>query len=172
MSTVILTKDRAWGEVDLTRGYRAKFDVADLDVVVGKCWQYLHGYAVHSVVTPPQIRMHREILGLPPGRVPQVDHRNHDTLDNRRQNLRIVTNGQNQANRVKQVRLASSRYKGVSWSARLKKWKAEIKVDSKRIHLGYFTSERAAARAYNRAAIAAFGEFAHLNDTLILWRGI
>lgn len=90
----------------------------------------------------------------------RVDHINHDTLDNRRQNLRAATASTNGANRlIKKASNASSRYRGVSWRADRGKWVAQIAGR----HLGRYVSEETAARAYDRSAAAVYGDFAVLN---------
>jgi hypothetical protein len=57
-----------------------------------------------------------------------------------------------------------SKYKGVTWHKKHKKWMAQIMCDRKKTHLGYFDCEIEAAKAYNSAALAAWGEFAGLNQ--------
>jgi len=109
-----------------------------------------------------KIFMHRQIMNAPPGK--QVDHRNHDTLDNRKANLRICTSAENNRNQRKQRGCSSSQFKGVSWHKRKRKWVAYICPDDKQQHLGLFTDEIDAALAYNIAAAEMFGEFALLND--------
>ena len=109
------------------------------------------------------IQMHRLILGLQRGDGKIVDHINHNGLDNRKCNLRIVTNSQNCMNQ-RPAKNFSSKYKGVSWRTSRKKWRAQIKLNKKTIYLGGFNSEEDAARAYNRKAIELFGEYAFLND--------
>lgn len=112
------------------------------------------------------IYMHREIMNTPRGL--DTDHRNHNTLDNRRRNLRIATRRENSGNRKPTKRLRLSRYKGVTWrkkEGRMKcgKWRATIGVNYKTVSLGNFMNQKDAARAYNRAAIIQFGRFAYLN---------
>ncbi len=87
----------------------------------------------------------------------QVDHINHDTLDNRRENLRICTEQQNKMNR-RPERGAMSKYKGVC--PKKGKWRAVLC----RKELGMFDTEIEAAIAYNNAAFEKFGEFAYLNN--------
>jgi hypothetical protein len=107
-----------------------------------------------------RIRMHREILNPPDNT--QVDHIDENGLNNQRYNLRVCTNQQNQMNRGP-VPNTISKYKGVTWYRPTEKWKAQIKIDSKNYHLGYFHSETDAAMAYDKRAIEVFGNFAYLN---------
>lgn len=109
------------------------------------------------------VLMHRQILGLEPGTY--CDHRNHNGLDNRRENLRPATRAQNNGNQRKAPG-TSSRYKGVSWNKNASKWIANIKINGRSKYLGYFTTEQAAAAAYDRAALIHFGEFALTNGML------
>jgi hypothetical protein len=105
-------------------------------------------------------RLHRLLLGLPAS---DVDHRNGNGLDNRRENLRAATESQNAANskKPKSRSKTSSQYKGVSWH-RIN-WQASIRFRGKAHHLGTFSDEADAAKAYDRAALKYFGEFARLN---------
>jgi len=107
------------------------------------------------------IPMHREILGLNEDCV--TDHINHNGLDNRRSNLRSCSQQQNCYNK-RGKRNTSSKYKGVGWNKRLKKWEAVIKAFGRNIKLGSFDEEVFAAEAYNVAAVKCFGEFAYQNE--------
>jgi len=89
----------------------------------------------------------------------QLDHINGDKDDNRIENLRVANDSQNQAN-VGLSRRNKSGVKGVSWNARRKKWTAEIRVNTKGKHLGYFDRIEDAACAYAAAAERFRGEFA------------
>lgn len=104
--------------------------------------------------------MHRELLDAPKGI--QVDHHNGNGLDNRRENLRLADQGQQAQNSMSQ-RGSTSVFKGVSWHTKRGQWRAVIKKDGKATHLLYSHDEEAAARAYDAAAIVAFGEYACLN---------
>ncbi len=118
--------------------------------------------SVEEVYPSKTIQMNREILNAPPGLL--VDHINHDTLDNRRCNLRLATYVENGRNRRKSPRRRkSSKYKGVSFRKRRNCWRACISVSGRIIQLGEFKSERQAAKAYDTAARKYFGEFACLN---------
>jgi hypothetical protein len=102
-------------------------------------------------------RMHNVIMGSND----PVDHRDGDGLNNRRANLRHCTGAQNQANTWKR-RNGASRFKGV-FPSPSGKWKAGIRIDGRLRHLGTFVSDEDAARAYDRAARAAWGDWAALN---------
>jgi hypothetical protein len=104
--------------------------------------------------------MHRMMTNAPDGLL--VDHRNGDSLDNRKTNLRLATRAQNMHNSRKRKN-TSSQYKGVCFYKRRRKWAAYINVARKRIYLGYFDLESEAARAYDVAAKIYHKEFARLN---------
>lgn len=121
-------------------------------------------YAVRrtSKKAPPcrTVLMHREIAAV--AGIPLVDHRDGDGLNNQRHNLRPATANQNQQNRTKKQGF-SSRYKGVFWNKEREKWEAQIRIAKRIHHLGRFSSEEAAGRRYDEAAILNFGEFAVTN---------
>ena len=94
-----------------------------------------------------------------------VDHKDRNGLDNRKQNLRTCTTGQNQCNGIKRYGgRASSKYKGVCWFVPRQKWQARISWLRRIYFLGYFNDEIDAAKAYNEKAKKLHGEFARLND--------
>lgn len=109
-----------------------------------------------------QIRMHRQILGLERGDKRQGDHRDHNTLDNRRSNIRICTPLQNTRNQ-KSRKNSTSKYKGVNWNKKCKKWMAQIRITGKIKHLGVFNNEETAAEAYVKVAKIYHKEFAYFN---------
>lgn len=89
----------------------------------------------------------------------QIDHENTIASDNRFDNLRLATGGQNKAN-SKVYKNSKSGIKGVSWRAGAEKWVAVIYVGRKQRFLGYFDNIGDAAAAYRKAAQEHFGAFA------------
>lgn len=158
-------------EIQLTQGHVAIVDDDDYEELNKFKWQVtrdrsgtFYARRTTSRVSGNQrtVRMSRQILGAMTGE--HVDHRNHDTLDNRRANIRLCTPSQNHGNRRKRSGASSSRYKGVYWHRATEKWHARI-THRGRVHsLGYHDDELDAAHAYNVAAAEHFGEFALLNE--------
>ena len=106
--------------------------------------------------------MHREVMSAPEPLL--VDHININSLDNRKANLRLATGMQNNWNTRKGFNKGTSKYKGVGWIKKTKKWRARFRCNHKAVHLGSFDDEKEAARAYNKAISELRGEFAVLND--------
>lgn len=102
---------------------------------------------------------HRFIMDAPKGVL--VDHINHNTLDNRKINLRLCNRSQNMWNRKRSCGV--SKFKGVHWCNERQKWRTQIYLNNKRVHSRRFKCEKQAALFYNEKALELFGEFAHLN---------
>lgn len=168
--------------IPLPRGRFALVDVEDFERLSAHRWHLKRKagdpgrfYAQRTIrvgsgsaARKTAVTMHREIMGHPPGAV--VDHRNGDGLDNRRSNLRITDVRGNCTNVTSSKLQKRGGFKGVSWNANAGKWQAsigggEVKANGKRrlLYLGLFTDPADAARAYDRAALQHFGEFAALN---------
>jgi hypothetical protein len=108
-----------------------------------------------------RIFMHRMVMNFP--KKMQIDHKNGDGLDNRKENLRLCTNRQNCQNSRKSRKPTTSIYKGVCWDKRFRKWRSDISLNGKRIHLGLFDNETDAAHQYDFHAIFFFRGFENLN---------
>jgi hypothetical protein len=149
-------------EIPLSSGIRALVDDDDYEWLSKTKWSDDgHGYAIRKVKGKNTTeKMHRLIMNAKPGE--QVDHINGIPYDNRKCNLRIVSNSENSKNRTRPYSTNKSGYKGVA-VYRDGKWTAQITVNYRKIHLGVFDCKHEATRAYNAAAIEYFGEFAHLN---------
>jgi hypothetical protein len=91
-----------------------------------------------------------------------VDHINHNTLDNRKENLRICTNSENQMNKGK-YKNNKSGYKGVCLKKSTGKWSASIKINKKQKYLGCFDDPKDAYRAYCNASRKNHGEYSYRN---------
>lgn len=122
----------------------------------GRDWYFVRGG--HGM---PRQYLHRVIIGVE-DKAFAVDHRDGDTTNNRRDNLRVCTQQQNTFN--SKSRKSASGYKGVVWTPHCKKWSARITKDGKDIYLGLLLEIKDAALAYNVAAVKYFGEFARLNN--------
>lgn len=85
------------------------------------------------------VKLHRLILNVPEGKKLMVDHINGNTLDNRVENLRIVTSSQNQQNRMGPQRNSSTGIRGVSWIKNREKWVAHLTIGKKKIYLGIYS---------------------------------
>lgn len=153
--------------IALTQGLHTLVDDCDADWVRQWDWRACRRsrhlvYAFRGDGHSAPVLLHREIArrtGLDPTGL-HVDHVNGDGLDNRRENLRVATSGQNQHNQRHKSPGKSSRYKGVTWNAQVRKWQARICRAGHHHYLGLFTSEAAAQAAYAAAAVELFGEYA------------
>jgi hypothetical protein len=154
--------------IPLTQGKFALVDDADFEWLNQWKWRAQKSnrtyYAVREVCLGNKKRcsrfMHRLILDTPSEK--EVDHRNNNGLDNQRHNLRLCTHQQNGMNQIKSNN-RSSKYKGVSFYKANGRWTAQIQINNRKKHLGYFVSQVAAANAYLEAAKQCYGEFANTN---------
>jgi hypothetical protein len=155
--------------IALTQGQSALVDAHNYDRLMQRNWTaqwnsktksfYATGRKWNkSLGRSTPLAMARVILGLPDDDPRQGDHRNHDTLDNTEQNLRIGTPRQNSQN---QQRSNKNGFKGVH--KRGKKWGAYFSAWNINRYVGLYATREEAARAYDEWARMFFGEWAHTN---------
>jgi len=152
-------------------------DNEDMPLIKGwGCWINKDGYVTLEKTFQgkrTRHRLSRFIMSPLSGLV--IDHINHNTLDNRRCNLRICTRGENARNNRGHSGRHGSRFKGVFYHdhakyapqyncTNAKPWRAYTRMNGKRIYFGYHNTEDDAARAYNKGVKKLFGEFAYLNS--------
>jgi hypothetical protein len=150
--------------IPLTKNRYAVIDKADYDALPelrDNNWFYHGAGYAWSWLAGKNVLMHRLIMR--PMQGAEVDHIDHDGLNNRRSNLRICEHKQNLKNLKRRRAGKSSPYKGVSFEKQTGRWKAQISVDGKNLNLGRFLTEHEAARVYNEAALRLHGEYAETN---------
>lgn len=166
------TSEQKTIQIPLTQGYIALVDEADADLA-GLKWRVLKWkdliYARKTYYVDKKqktLHMHRVILERVLGRSLKkgeyVDHKDHNTLNNCRSNLRLASNSENQMNKRLQGNNTSG-HKGVCWLKREGKWVVYITINRKGKYVGLYEKLEDAAKAYNEAALKHFGEFAWLN---------
>lgn len=141
------------------------FDLEDYDKIKDYCWhEDSGGYVTASTYKDGKrsaVRIHAIIMGR--NDQYHIDHKNHNTLDNRKENLRVATVSQNQMNtgiRINNTSGATGVYKYKS----AEKWFARIKINQKTIHLGTFNSFEDALNARIKAEEKYFGDYSYNNS--------
>lgn len=165
--------------IQLTQNKWTEVDAEDYDMIIANGPFYFHresynnnrgtieGYAQRSLPGGKKLHLARLVIGDPPKGF-EIDHLDQNKLNNRRQNLRIVEHSVNMKNRTC-IRMkdgkpyGKSKYKGVTYHKRNKKWYAQITVKGKNHYLGYYNNEEDAAEVYNKTAEKLFGEFSAPN---------
>lgn len=153
-------------EIYLTNNDVAIVDDEDHSYLNQWSWNNYQGYARrtdYSTGRAITIRMHREIMNCFDGKY-IVDHINHNTLDNRKGNLRVCNKSQNLMNQIKKDNKATSKFKGVRYLSTNGYYQVRITKDKITKLIGHFTCEIASANAYNYHAKQLHGEFCCLND--------
>lgn len=146
-------------KIPLGHGQFAIVDDEDYEKVCRYKWHTMSGSKNPNCYAVTKVRMHRLVIDAPMGYM--VDHINGDTLDNRKANLRLCTNSQNQQNTGS--RGGSSKYKGVSLLKNRGKWMATFQFDGKKYYCGMWDSEEDAARAVDKKRGEVCGDFASKN---------
>lgn len=135
-------------------------DIDDLEKVSKVCWSRgnkTYGYPV-GWYKGKLIRLNRFIMNCPEGMI--VDHMNHNCLDNRKSNLRIVTKQQNSINK-RVLEANSSGYTGVVWDKSRNKWQARIRYNGKHIFLGRYDNIEDAVSARVEAEKQYFKQYSY-----------
>lgn len=135
------------------KGIEFFIDSEDLDIVEKYIWRVSNGY-----IRTKEVYLHRLLLNNPKC---VVDHIDGNRLNNCKSNLRVCSQKENSRNSISKG--GSSKYKGVSWLKRDKRWYSSIMKDGKTYNLGCYKDEDSAAIAYNVKAKEFFGSFAKLN---------
>jgi HNH endonuclease len=154
--------------IPLTQGKFALVDDEDYQYLKQWKWHWSAGYAERKEYPggkQTHVHMHRVILNAPKGVL--VDHKDGDTLNNQRANLRPSTHSTNAMNMRKHR--GSSRYKGVCKEGN--SFRVQIWKDNKKVFSTMTKNERHAAMIYDLNATAVFGEYARLNfnpDSLVI----
>jgi len=157
-------------EIKLTQGKVALIDKKDYDKVSQHKWCAIkpdknRSWYATSKIKGKNIRLSRFILDIYDKNL-IVDHENANGLDNRRSNIRICNHMQNSRNKIKaRISKSTSTYKGVVFASGkvTKPWRARITIEGKVMHIGYYSTEHEAAKAYDKFAKKHFKEFANLN---------
>lgn len=139
------------------------FDADDYEKVSKYHWyEETNGYIRSSGKRKEdRFHIHRLIMGFPDGM--NIDHINHNTFDNRKSNLRIVTVSQNAMNHILGARNTSGAT-GVVWVKSRNNWKAEIKLNGETIYLGSFDKFNDAEKIRREAEEKYFGEYSYDNS--------
>lgn len=162
-------------EIKLTKGYSTIVSVEDYEWLMQWPW---HSRVTHhqrrdyvcatrngpsgtrTTITMSRVIVERMIgAHIPEGC--EVDHINGNPLDNRRENLRVVTKGQNCQNR--KVRRRESGIKGVSFHRGAGKWRATITYSRKLMSLGLYETEEMAAAVHDLATRFYYGAHSETN---------
>lgn len=152
---------------DVTIGYTANnepfyFDTEDYDLIKDYYWSLdKSGYVINC---KNKLRMHRLVLNCP--KKLNVDHINHNKNDNRKHNLRICTQSQNNMNKSLQINNTSG-VTGIVWLKDESKWRAMIKVNGNTITIGDYKSKQDAIMARKKAEEKYFKDFSLDNSLKI-----
>ena len=155
-------------EIELKNGMKVIVDDEDYDYLIEYNWRALKNGKTFYAIFGKRVNgkysnvwMHRMIMDAK-NRESEVNHINHNGLDNRKENLRITTHDKI----IVQSSVRSNKntkYKGISFHKPSGKWRARININGKTKYLGYYENEIIAANAYEKKAVELHGEFAYLS---------
>lgn len=159
---VVQPQDPSYKLIPLTQGQNAIVDAKDFDRLNAWNWyahwaESTHSFYAQRTEGDKPFQMAHAVLGCKRGE--QVDHRNHDTLDNRSNNLRKCSSGENACNHRIQKNNTSG-FVGVCWRKDNQKWRVRIGKGKVRTNLGNFSSIEEAVSTYEKAVSVYHGEFA------------
>lgn len=138
---------------------RSIIDLEDVEKVKHIKWsKTTSGYVSGKDKNEKNILLHRYLTECPDDMV--VDHINHNTLDNRKNNLRVCTKQQNEMNKLLYSHNTSG-VSGVSYYKRKEKWASKIIVNNKTIFLGYFDNKEDAIGVRKQAEKEYYGKYRH-----------
>ena len=146
-------------EIQLNNGYVSLVDNCDIEIINRHLWFVIddgcNPYAC-AKQDGRHLRMHRLIMNAREGET--VDHINGNTLDNRRENLRIVSASQNAINRRKRADNKSG-VTGVYFSKAHNRWFACINIDKKKQTIGLFKTMEEAVTARKEKEKEIYGDY-------------
>lgn len=147
-------------EITLSDGQICLVDEDDLERVSKHSWCTSHNgngnFYAQTRINTKTVYMHRFILSAPKGTM--LDHRNGNSLDNRKENLRFCTKSENSLNSKHRVRRYSA-YRGVTFDRNRGKWTAQLRVNGVKVLSKRFATELEAAQAYKDAVAQHCSEF-------------
>ena len=141
--------------------YVCLYDAEDHDLISQYHWHLNSGYA-STKINGKVVSMHRLVKQLAEGSEFQIDHKDHNRLNNQKSNLRICTRSENRRNSLK-AKGCTSVYKGSYFEKDRGLYHSQIGIKGKVFNLGRYSNEKQAGKAYDRKAIALFGQFACTN---------
>ncbi len=159
-----ITGDSKMKYIKLSQNKRAMVDDADFGWLNQWKWHAIRQRHLWYAARPKSVKMHRLIMGLTKGDGKEVDHKNGNGVDNRRENLRICTRPENIQNQ--HIVRGSCKYQGVCRDRTNNKWMAYIMKNGKQTTIGLFKNKKDAARAYDKKALELYGPDAKVNFPL------
>jgi hypothetical protein len=138
------------------------FDLEDYELIKDYCWFISEkDYICTNTRHKKHLKMHRLVMNAQKNE--EVDHKKHNTHDNRKSELRKVTSSQNNMN-AKLAKNNSTGYKGITFDIEKNKFRARITCNKKVYHLGYFENIENAIKARDKVEEKQFGEYSYDNS--------